>query len=99
MFSGNSESAKAVIAAMNKTVVASLFCDGPPRGEEYEALREEMTGSSTAPIYVIVDPFTMKKLGQWDYFDAIADNFGERLEKSLRRFDRLQSRRGQVAER
>lgn len=92
-----SNSSNAAVPAMNKTVVASLFCDGPPKGEEYAALREEMTGSSTAPIYIIVDPFTMKKLGQWDYFDAIDARFGERLEKSLRRFDRLQARRGQVA--
>ena len=94
-----SNSRNEAVAAMNKTVVASLFCDGPPKGEEYAALREEMTKSSTAPIYVVVDPFTMRKLGQFDYFDAIDAGFGARIEKSIRRFERLQSRRGQVAER
>ena len=35
-----SNSSNAAVPAMNKTVVASLFCDGPPKGEEYAALRE-----------------------------------------------------------
>ena len=80
---------KTVIEQMNKMVVTSLFTDSGLRADEFQKLKEEMTNSVTNPIYVVIDPFSGKKLGQYDYNDAILPDFGARLAKNVRRFERM----------
>ncbi|MEE9394818.1 MAG: hypothetical protein V3W41_20205 [Planctomycetota bacterium] len=74
---------------MSKMVVTSLFTDQGKAPVRFQKMKEEMTGSVTNPIYVVIDPFSGKKIGQYDYNQAKAADFAERLQKNIRRFRRM----------
>ncbi len=82
-----------VIEAMNEMVVVSLYTDHPQLGDEYNRMREKMTGSSTNPMYMVVSPWDLEKvLYQADYNQALEDAFGEKLARSNRRARRVAAR-------
>lgn len=83
--------------AMDKYVVLSLHTDGlGPRRGEFSELLQEMTGTSSVPSYVVVDPDPAgdRVLAVYDYNHTVpADDFGPRLDKARRRFERNLKRR------
>ena len=79
---------------MNEFVVVSLVTDTGPRKGEFADLRSKLAGTTTNPTYVLRDPFDDKVLAVFDYNDAMADDFGERIAKAHRRFQSRQRRRG-----
>ena len=92
MFSGDED----VKQAMNGFVVVSLFTDrSTEECLENARLREELTGSTTNPLYVMRDSFDDKILSVADYNQAGRDSFDEMVEKAGRRFKSRQRRRGQ----
>ena len=90
MFSSQS----GVIEQMNKTVVVSLVTDVGDRAIEFQELAQKLVGTSTVPIYLLMDPFTEKILGRWNHTQATASGFEDGLAKGIRRFERYQRRRG-----
>lgn len=81
---------------MNKYVVVSLYADQGPRAAEFADLRVKLSGTNTAPLYVVRDPFTDKVFSFHDYNEAMDATFAEKLERGRRRFDRADSRRGPI---
>ena len=78
---------------MKKFVVVSLVTDTGPRKVEFVDLRSKLAGTTTNPTYVMRDPFDDKVLAVFDYNDAMADDFGEKIAKAHRRFISRQKRR------
>ncbi len=79
---------------MKQFVVVSLVTDTGPRKIEFADLRSKLAGTTTNPTYVLRDPFDDKILAVFDYNDAMADDFGEKISKAHRRFNSRQRRRG-----
>ena len=92
MFSNQKSEAK---IAIDDYVVVSLYTDGGgSRRDEFNRMREEMTGSITNPMYVVVDPHQPNKpLLMSDFFQAIDEGWGQKLQKAKRRFLRAEARR------
>ena len=86
---------------MNEYVVLSLYTDGEgPRREEFSALLQEWTGTSSVPSYVMIDPDPAgdRILAKFDYNHTVpADGFAPMLEKARRRFLRNEARRQALA--
>ena len=85
---------------MDKMVILSLYTDGQgARRDEFGDMRDRLTGSSTIPGYVIMDPFEVDKvLYKTDYNTAIQDDvFGKKIGKAARRFQRSMKRRRPAA--
>ena len=87
-------------AEMDNMIILSLYTDGQgQRRDEFGNLRDKLTGSSTIPGYVVVDPWAPEKvLYKTDYNTAIDDDaFGPKLGKAARRVQRAMKRRRPVA--
>lgn len=98
MFTQSKNKAK---IAMDGMVVVSLHTDGKGlRRAEFGAWRDKLAATATNPVYVVMDPFEKEKvLLKADYNGAIADSFGDKLNKAARRFKRsMKSRKPIVAE-
>lgn len=81
---------------MDKYVILSLYTDSGPRSGEFADMLQEMTATSSVPSYVVVDPTESgdKVLSVSDYNHTVpADDFGPRLDKARRRFERIDARR------
>ncbi len=86
---------------MDKMVVLSLHTDGKGnRRNEFAAWRDKLTGTSSNPVYVVMDPFEKDKvLFDTDYNVAKDDElFAAKLGKANRRFLRALKGRGLKAE-